>query len=101
MKKSTPGLQINFKVRIRNKCFWLALIPVILILVQTVYALLGASIVIENVESQLPDLVNAVLAILGIVADPTTEGVHDSDRAMTYEVPWSDAEYQAVGEHEG
>ena len=34
----------------------------------------------------------AVLVILGIVVDPTTEGVHDSKRAMSYEEPWSDAE---------
>ena len=29
----------------------------------------------------------AVLAILGIVTDPTTEGVSDSKQAMTYEMP--------------
>ncbi len=88
-------MKINFIVRIRNKLFWLALIPAVLILVQTVCALFGVPIAVENVESRLLDLVNAVfavLAILGIVADPTTEGLQDSDRAMTYEKPWDDAE---------
>ena len=33
-----------------------------------------------------------LLVIPGIVVDPTTEGVGDSKRAMTYEEPWSDAE---------
>ena len=96
-------MQLNIKVRIRNKLFWLALIPAVLILVQTVCALFGVPITIENFESRLLDLVNAVfavLAILGIVADPTTEGLHDSDRAMTYDKPWDDAEYQQVGKHE-
>ncbi|MBR6228499.1 MAG: phage holin [Eubacterium sp.] len=96
-------MQINFKVRIRNKLFWLALIPAVLILVQTVCALFGVPITVENVESRLLDLVNAVfavLAILGIVADPTTEGLQDSDRAMTYDKPWDDADYQVVGKHE-
>ena len=37
----------------------------------------------------------AVLAVLGIVVDPTTEGVSDSDRAMTYDAPYSDAETEA------
>ena len=86
-------MQLNFKVRIRNKLFWLSLIPAVLILVQTVCALFGVPVAVENVESRLLDLVNAVfavLAILGIVADPTTEGLQDSDRAMTYEQPWSD-----------
>ncbi len=47
--------------------------------------------------------VNAVFAVLtirGIVADPTTEGLQDSDRAMTYDKPWDDAEYAVVGKHE-
>ncbi len=86
-------MKLNLKVRIRNKLFWLALIPAVLILVQTVCALFGVPVAVENVESRLLDLVNAVfavLAILGIVADPTTEGLQDSDRAMTYEKPWSD-----------
>ena len=97
-------MKINLKVRIRNKLFWLALIPAVLILAQTVCALFGVPIMIENVESRLLDLVNAVfavLAILGIVADPTTEGLQDSDRAMTYEQPWSDAGYKPMGKHEG
>ncbi len=96
-------MKINLKVRVRNRLFWLALIPAVLILVQTVCELFGVPITIENVESRLLDLVNAifaVLAILGIVADPTTEGLQDSDRAMAYEKPWIDAEHEAVGKHE-
>ena len=92
-------MQLNFKVRIRNKLFWLALIPAVLILVQTVCALFGISTEIAGLEEKLLNLVNAVfavLAILGIVADPTPEGLQDSDRAMTYEQPWSDAEYQLL-----
>ena len=96
-------MKINLKVRIRNKLFWLALIPAVLILVQTVCALFGISAEITGLEEKLLNLVNAVfavLAILGIVADPTTEGLQDSDRAMTYEKPWVDAEYQPAGKHE-
>ncbi|MBQ6317144.1 MAG: hypothetical protein IJI13_06445 [Oscillospiraceae bacterium] len=34
----------------------------------------------------------AVLVILGIVVDPTTDGLGDSERAMSYEEPWADKE---------
>ncbi|MER2152280.1 MAG: phage holin [Candidatus Limivicinus sp.] len=46
-----------------------------------------------TLQDKLLAVVNAlfaVLVILGIVADPTTEGLGDSKRAMTYEEPWSD-----------
>ena len=67
---------INWKVRIKNKMFWLALIPAVLLLVQTVCSVFGF----------------AVLVILGIVVDPTTDGLGDSERAMAYEEPWADKE---------
>ena len=88
-------MKVNWKVRIKNKVFWLALIPAVLLLVQTVCALFGVSTEVRTLEARLLDLVNAVfavLAILGIVADPTTAGLGDSNRAMTYDEPWEDAE---------
>lgn len=81
---------INWKVRVKNKMFWLALIPAVLILIQTVCALFGIEIDISGVSAKLIDIVNAVFAvlvILGIVTDPTTKGVKDSERAMTYTEP--------------
>ena len=92
-------MNVNWKVRIRNRMFWLALIPAVLILVETVCGLFGVDPQIEGLKDRLLDLVNAVFAvlvILGIVADPTTEGIGDSARAMTYEAPWSDAETEPV-----
>ena len=90
-------MQFNWKVRIRNKLFWLALIPAVLILVETVCRLFGVAVETGDLKEQLLNLVNAVfavLAVLGIVVDPTTEGLSDSDRAMSYEEPWSDAEVE-------
>lgn len=81
---------INWKVRVKNKMFWLALIPAVLILAQTICALFGVDIDISGVSAKLIDIVNAVFAvlvILGIVTDPTTKGVKDSERAMTYTEP--------------
>jgi len=81
---------INWKVRIKSKAFWLALIPAILLLVQAVAAVFGYSLDFEALQGRLLDVVNAVfllLTILGIVVDPTTAGFGDSALALTYEAP--------------
>ena len=87
--------KINWKVRIINKVFWIALIPAVLLLVQTGCSVFGVELDFGTLQDKLLAVVNAlfaVLVILGIVADPTTEGLGDSKRAMTYEEPWSDEE---------
>ena len=87
-------MKINWIVRIKNKAFWLALIPALLLLIQTVAALFGFQIDLGEIGDKILAVVNAVfvvLAILGIVTDPTTEGVSDSEQAMTYTVPKDDA----------
>ena len=81
---------INWKVRIKNKNFWLALVPAVLLLVQVVAAVFGFTIDMGEMSDKLLAVVNAVfavLAIIGIVTDPTTEGVSDSVQAMTYDEP--------------
>ena len=81
---------INWKVRIRNKQFWIALIPAILLLIQVVAAVFGYTLDLGDLGNKLLAVVNAVfavLAILGIVTDPTTAGVSDSALALTYEKP--------------
>ena len=86
-------MAINWKVRIKNKAFWVALIPAALLLAQAVLALFGVTWDYTVVSEQLVGIVNAlfvVLAILGVVTDPTTEGVCDSEQAMGYECPKCD-----------
>ena len=81
---------INWKVRIKNKNFWLAIIPAVLLLIQVVLDVFGVAIDFGQLNEKLIAVVNAVfvvLAILGIVTDPTTAGVSDSYQAMTYEIP--------------
>ena len=85
--------EINWQVRIKNKVFWIALIPAVLLLVQTGCSVFGVELDFGTLQDKLLAVVNAlfaVLVILGIVADPTTEGLGDSKRAMSYEEPWSD-----------
>ena len=81
---------INWTVRFKNKSFWLSFIPAVLLLVQVVAALFGFELDLGDIGNRLIDVVNAVfavLAILGIVTDPTTSGVSDSAQAMTYTEP--------------
>lgn len=80
-------MKINWKERCKNKAFWAALIPAILVLIQTIAAVFGFELDFNEINNQLLAIINAVfviLAILGIVVDPTTKGLNDSDRAMTY-----------------
>ncbi len=86
-------MKINWLVRIKNKAFWLALIPALLLLVQTVAATLGYTLDLGEIGDKLLSVVNAVfavLAILGVVVDPTTDGMGDSSQALTYEEPKKD-----------
>lgn len=84
---------INWGVRIKNKNFWLAAIPALLLLVQTVAALFGFALDLGEIGDKLLAVVNAVFAllvILGVVNDPTTAGIADSKQARTYSSPKED-----------
>lgn len=82
---------INWKVRIKNKTFWIAIIPTILLLVSQVLAVFNVHIEVDILSKELIDIVGTIftiLAILGVVVDPTTEGIEDSERAKTYNSPY-------------
>ncbi len=86
-------MKINWKVRLKNPTFWITVIPA---LITVVYAVLALFDVIPNVAEET--LVNgfmaimSVLATLGIIVDPTTKGIGDSERALNYDKPGGGAE---------
>ncbi|WP_195543767.1 phage holin [Massiliimalia timonensis] len=83
-------MSINWRVRLKNKTFWLSLIPAVLLLVQVIAAVFGYTLDLGELGNRLLAVVNAlfaVLSILGVVTDPTTKGVSDSTQAMNYDVP--------------
>lgn len=85
---------INWKVRLKNPAFWLALIPAVLLTIQAVLAPFGITWDYTVLNEQLVTIVNCifgVLAVLGVVVDMTTSGVSDSQRAMGYDEPYKDA----------
>ena len=84
---------INWTVRIKNKNFWLAVIPAVLLLVQAVAAVFGFTLDLGDIGNKLIAVVNAafgVLVVLGVVVDPTTAGISDSKQARGYNFPKED-----------
>ena len=85
-------MRINWKVRIKNKTFWITLIPAIILLIQAVASVFGFDIEFGELSNKLIYVVESVfvvLAILGIVTDHTTTGISDSEQALTYTEPKS------------
>lgn len=81
---------INWKVRIKNKWFWVSIIPAVLVAVQAIAAIFGFTIDLTELSGKLlavVDAVFAVLIILGIVEDYTTKGLSDGKLGLSYEEP--------------
>ncbi len=92
------NLKINFLARAKNKLFWMALIPALFLFVQMVAAIFGFNFDLSELQGRVVaavDALFAVLVILGVVVDPTTEGVGDSARALTYTKPAPHAAHAA------
>lgn len=87
-------MNINWRVRFSNPNFWLSFFPALFLLVQVCAAPFGYDWDFYVLNQQMAAIVNAVfglLAVLGVVTDPTTAGVSDSARAMTYTTPNKEA----------
>ena len=81
-------MKINWKVRLKQPAFWIATIPVVITFVYSILAL--ADIVPTVTEERIQNLfltVVTILAQLGIIIDPTTKGICDSECAMKYDKP--------------
>lgn len=86
-------MQINWIVRVKNKAFWMAIIPAVLMLVQAILQIVGIDFDYSEISMRLTGVVEAVfvvLMILGVVTDPTTKGLNDSIQALQYAEPKND-----------
>ena len=86
-------MKINWTVRIKNKAFWIAIIPAVLLRAQQICGLFGIELNVAGLSDQLIAIVGtafAILALIGVVNDPTVETLSDSAQAMTYTKPKSD-----------
>ena len=86
--KKGEKMKLNWKLRIKNKATLTALCVTI---IAFVYQILGVLEIAPSVsESEVTNLVAMVinlLAMLGIIVDPTTKGLGDSEQAMNYNEP--------------
>ena len=79
---------INWKQRLKNKTTLLAIVTAVIALVYQVLGMLGIVPGVSQSEVvQTVGLIINILAMVGIVTDPTTQGVSDSDRALEYDKP--------------
>ena len=81
-------MKINWKVRFRNPVWVTSLVALV---ISTVYQILAmfeiAPALTEDTVMQIVSGVVQLLTLVGVMIDPTTKGVGDSERAMEYEEP--------------
>ncbi len=86
-------MQINWKVRFKNPV-WLG--SFFALLVGFIYSLLDMFGIVPGLSQEsvlrIIQEVLTFLGLIGVLVDPTTAGISDSNRAMTYTVPYKDAE---------
>ena len=78
-------MRINIKARLKNKTFLISFSALVIAFVYQILSLFGVTPGIsENEVVSIFSIVINILACIGVVVDPTTDGMNDSDRAMTY-----------------
>ena len=83
--------RINWKVRFQNRIWLGSFLSLIVSFVYNILALFDIfPTVTQNAVAQLINQVLTFLGLIGVIVDPTTAGLGDSERAMGYEVPYQD-----------
>lgn len=84
-------MKVNWKVRFKNKT-WLAMF--LSLIVNFIFNILKlfdiVPVVTENLVTNIIGQILTVLGLFGVIVDPTTAGLNDSERAMNYVEPWED-----------
>lgn len=82
---------MNWKVRFKNKTWLTMFVSLIIGFVFSMLELFDVvPIVTENTLMKVASQILTFLGLIGVLVDPTTQGIGDSERAMSYEEPWSD-----------
>ena len=83
--------KINWRVRFKNKVWLGSFLSLIVGFIYSMLALFDVfPQVTQNLVLQLMNQVLTFLGLIGVIVDPTTAGISDSERALGYEVPWDD-----------
>lgn len=81
-------MRINLKLRFMNIITVFSLALVVAVFIYQILSIIGiAAPVSDDLFSRIIYLIFTVLTAFGVITDPTTSGVSDSDRAMTYSEP--------------
>ena len=84
-------MKINWKVRFKNKVWLGSFLSLVIGFIYSLLALFDVfPAVTQSLVVQLLNQVLTFLGLIGVIVDPTTAGIGDSDRAMEYEEPWDD-----------
>ena len=84
-------MKINWKVRFKNKVWLGSFFSLVVGFIYSLLALFDVfPAVTQNLVVQLLNQVLTFLGLIGVIVDPTTAGLEDSNRAMGYEDPWDD-----------
>ena len=84
-------MKINWKVRFKNKVWLGSFLSLVIGFIYSLLALFDVfPAVTQNLVVQLLNQVLTFLGLIGVIVDPTTAGLGDSERAMGYEEPWDD-----------
>lgn len=84
-------MKINWKVRLQHKQFWVSLIALLIVLANQVAGIFSYDVTIYNDQvTAISETVLSILALLGIIIDPTTQGASDSAKALRYDKPKGD-----------
>lgn len=91
-------MKINLKARLKNKTFVVSAVALIVSFVYQLLAMFGVVARVSETEvTEITTLAINLLALLGVLVDPTTEGVCDSERALTY-CTENDVRYKKITE---
>lgn len=84
-------MKTNWKVRFKNKIWLASFVSCILTFIYTILGMLDIyPALTENSALRIVDALLMALSLMGVIIDPTTAGVGDSERALAYEEPWKD-----------
>ena len=84
-------MRINWKVCFKNKVWLGSFLSLVIGFIYSLLALFDVfPAVTQNLVVQLLNQLLTFLGLIGVIVDPTTAGLEDSDRAMGYEDPWDD-----------
>lgn len=84
-------MKVNWKVRFKNRVWLSSFFCTVITFTYNILAMFDIfPSITQNYVIQIVNEVLMFMALVGVITDPTTEGLNDSNRAMNYEEPWSD-----------